>query len=410
MALTKYSTKYCQFIYNELGFIDAPLLTWSDKLLFVEVYALNYGMMTTGWKFNKKYTIYAKIKPYQPPLIYKEYGNNYNTFEEFYKEGFKKKFKKKPPSKSKEMKEVYDNEFISMDIHHYLESRDLDVYESENGIDKIKIVTENKKDVKKISELKKVVDAFRKTFGENIGLKTTYLPTTIRKDLHKNETKIIAPLNTNSGSTYRCDDMQIWRKEEVQKVTLHEMAHYYKLDFQLSPKQSFVLANKVLKVLPFTVIGTVNINEAYTEIVALLLNTAIVVYRKEWNRNKYLEALIMETKFSIFQAAKVLHMYGFRYLMDTKIINQQTSIFSYYIVKCALLYSLEDTLNFINGDPNIGSRRNKKKVIKDFTELVIESINNKNFIRQINQTISFIRANEGKSSIWSTMRMTCLDN
>lgn len=408
MALTKYSTKYCQFIYKYLGFIDAPLLPWSDKLAFVEAYVMNYGGISNNWKFNKKYTIYAQIKPNQPPLIYHEYKHKY-TFPEFYKRGFTHRYNKKPPSKSKEMRELYENNFVSMDIHHYLESRDLTVYQSNNKLDKITIVTDNENDLKRIAKLKRVADAFRKTFNEKQGLKTTYYPTSIRKNLHKKETKILAPLNTNSGSTYRCNDMQIWRREEMQKVTLHEMAHYYKLDFQLSPKQSFVLANRVLKVLPFTVVGTVNINEAYTEIIALLLNTAIVVANKEWDRNKYLEALIMETKFSIFQAAKVLHMYGFRYLMDTKIINQQTSIFSYYIVKCALLYSLKDTLNFINGDPNIGSRRNKKKVVNDFTELVIESLNDKNFIRQINKTLAFIRENEGNSSIWSSMRMTLLE-
>ncbi len=93
-------------------------------------------------------------------------------------------------------------------------------------------------------------------------------------------------------------------------------------------------------------------NEAYTECVADILNTMFVA--AVLGSLNCLELLDVERRWAVFQAAKVLHHYGFPSLKaflrsspdkGTRLV-QTSSVFSYLILRAALLFHLDDFLEF----------------------------------------------------------------
>ena len=126
------------------------------------------------------------------------------------------------------------------------------------------------------------------------------------------------------------------------------------------------------------------INEAYTEILANILNIIISIteyylMKKRNENNNYVELdknilnkyFLLELKFSMYQLNKIYEFINNDNIdnknnkEDRKLI-QNTSVFSYYVVKCQLFYNLKKLLNKLN-------YKNTKKLINikyniDFTE------------------------------------------
>ena len=177
-----------------------------------------------------------------------------------------------------------------------------------------------------------------------------------------------SPLEINTGATYRntCDTVTIWRMEEALKTFVHEMMHGFGWDFDYHP--SIVPHSAVHRWVTthFHVDPKIEIRlyEAYVETWATLLNVYLSVLYAAPNesldtlRVYICDQLAREQRWAVFQVAKVLYHSGFeswgsfcRLAHSSSSssspttppfpFSQTTSVFSYFIVRGALLWDIQ---------------------------------------------------------------------
>lgn len=212
------------------------------------------------------------------------------------------------------------------------------------------------------------------------------------KKLMNKDTKILGPREINSGFAERNKKICIFRSEELNKVLVHELIHYLDLDLHYVDFKDFY---NFFNISPNQ---TVLLNEAYTEIIAILINSIIDSPNITSNRT----ILNNELKFSFYQVAKILIFYGFtdaneffQANTNTK-FKQKTSIFSYFIVKTLLLYNLNTFLELYY----------KKQINRgNFKELILKLIDAK-FIKIVNKFMVYIKTHKQNYTLYNTLQMT----
>ena len=178
---------------------------------------------------------------------------------------------------------------------------------------------------------------------KNANINISYALTNHKKELP--EYKILGPASINSGVTiHRFNGdihITLYRQEESDKVLLHELIHYLKLDFALCDND--FINNIILD--EFNIINNmkyVNLFEAYTDSIAIIFNSILNCILLNENINNYFQ---MELNFIESQMNNILNFFQFKSpaeLLDKKskkLINQNTSVLSYYILKYFLIIS-----------------------------------------------------------------------
>ena len=213
----------------------------------------------------------------------------------------------------------------------------------------------------------------------------------------------LGPENANSGLTTLCNTINeicIYRKEEFFKLFIHECFHAFSLDFSSFSQKEI---NQKIKSL-FPIYSEYNIYEAYTEFWANILNCAVISYfclkppKKKVSEEKekhieeklfetftlYLDFCIqMERMFSLFQMVKILSTFTLKYndlyenneeskkLRET-MYREETSIFSYYILKTILLYYYVSFLKWCNENNSILYRFSEHKQQHKYSKKIQE--------------------------------------
>ena len=167
--------------------------------------------------------------------------------------------------------------------------------------------------------------------------------------------EIFSPDSINSGgTTHGANETYIilFRKEESDKVLVHELIHYLKLDFSMSNvywRNINGINNRVIS--EFNVSPSyqyINLFEALTDTLAIAFNSICncIITKSDINDYFYTELIYSRTI-----AGNVLKHAGFRNisdLMDTSQVNelkQSTSVLAYYILKCSLLNNTDIVLS-----------------------------------------------------------------
>jgi len=225
------------------------------------------------------------------------------------------------------------------------------------------------------------------TLNINIDIFMTPFKKTISKD-----TKILTSREVNSGFTSHNYKICIYRKEELNKVLVHELIHYLELDLD---EVEFVDFYKYFNISPST---DIKLNEAYTEILALVFNS-IIMSNSVAESKKILNS---ELKFSLYQVGKILNLYEFVNALEffqpnnNNKFNQTTSVFSYFIVKTILLFNLNTFLELYY----------KQKINKyNFKKIVLSNIDYE-LTKIIDVFIKYIRMNKKDDKLFKTLRMT----
>lgn len=215
--------------------------------------------------------------------------------------------------------------------------------------------------------------------------------TPFKKKITKN-TKILTSCEINSGFTSHNYKICIYRKEELNKVLVHELIHYLELDLN---EVEFTDFYKHFNISPS---NEIQLNEAYTEILALVFNS-IIISKTVSECKKILNS---ELKFSLYQVGKILNIYKFVNALDffqpnnNNKFNQTTSVFSYFIVKTILLFNLNTFLELYY----------KQKINKyNFKKIVLSNIDYE-LIKIIDVFIKYIRMNKKDDKLFNTLRMT----
>lgn len=210
------------------------------------------------------------------------------------------------------------------------------------------------------------------------------------------------PDNINSGATIPGNFIYIYRKEELIKVLFHELIHYLKLD--MNDHQNYfmsIYSNINLKA------DMINPNEAYTELLALLL---LNIWEHNYlnvdiELNNYVnKKLTLELGWSYYQISKILKYFkcynSYEELFTTKCqFIQKTNVLSYFFLKTYFLQNI----NIILKDFSINSLKINLSIVKSILQNT--NLRDQYFSNNINKTLKIYDQMKIKDSY--SMRMTC---
>jgi len=212
----------------------------------------------------------------------------------------------------------------------------------------------------------------------------------------KHNDNILGPREINSGFSISKKILCVYRTEELNKVLVHELIHYLELDLD---DVKFPNISSHFNINPNT--KFIRINEAYTEILAIMINTIINTPNISCTK----QILDYELTYSCYQVAKILNLANFDTSYDffynkydgKNKFKQNTSIFSYFILKTALLYNLD---SFLDGYLNNTIHQ------YNFIDFILNQFSLE-YINTINDFMNYIKNMKDKSNLYYTLRMTC---
>ncbi len=203
----------------------------------------------------------------------------------------------------------------------------------------------------------------------------------------------------NGGSCWSSPsecDITVWRKEEIIKVSIHELIHGLSYDY----KQDSSDIVKHYKNRYGITSPKMNTFEAYTEIYAELIHCYLLarfirdIIPKSNSYQVFDTFVGTEIEFSKYQSNKVLSL-----LKQDKDVNKETNVTAYYLIKTELYCDLDGFLLFsLNNNDNFIKLKDKSKYLaylKGINELNINELN-------INKKIK-------SDYLLKTTRMTCLE-
>ena len=186
-------------------------------------------------------------------------------------------------------------------------------------------------------------------------------------------------------------DITVWRKEEIVKVSIHELIHGLSYDYkQDTPdiiehyKERYGISSPKM-----------NTFEAYTEIWAELIHCYLVarlISSKDRPKCYHIfDAFVStEIEFSKFQSNKVLEL-----LKLNKDVNKETNVTAYYLIKTELYSSLNNFLQFcLNNNDNFIKLKDKIKYLE--------------YLKKTKQLL-IKKFNTTSDYLLQTTRMTCLE-
>jgi hypothetical protein len=144
------------------------------------------------------------------------------------------------------------------------------------------------------------------------------------------------------SSSTECD-ITVWRKEEILKVTIHELIHGLSYDYKKDT--SDIIQHYQTK---YGITSPkMNTFEAYTEIFAELIHCYLltrfihVLYPSVQQCDLFSFMVSIEHQFSQMQASKVLEL-----LQHDQDVNKETNVTAYYLIKTELYNDLSNFLKF----------------------------------------------------------------
>jgi hypothetical protein len=237
--------------------------------------------------------------------------------------------------------------------------------------------------------------------------------TPFKKQIPDNYIKL-GPKEINSGSSGGYPDtIDIWRDEELTKLLLHET--YHNLDLDSKFLEYGDLVNKIKQRSDVSDSTRILINEAITEISAVIVNCILCSIENNLGFDKFIEYLDLERKYSLFQVAKILTHFGYRNANDffnpkekKYLFSQSTSVFSYFLVKTAILYNLDMYIKFFR--INFDRFKINTKLVGKIQKLLYKLIYDNNYISEINNYINFLNKNKIDRNLKMSLRMTCISS
>lgn len=411
LKIDKYSKKCIEnnkLIYK-LNTFTHPLLTILDEI-FNETLQIKNDIKITNEKTLRKL---HGTKQY--PLIYLHYlesnkdNKNQLSFKEFYnyytenplenknlleKESRIKDIIFNPMKDRKKLHEnVYNNNFISIDIQQIIETNDIFYKEIQLNKNKICIYELDKKvNLELVFFIINFMENLAKKFNIKYNPIDLTLLLTSQKKLITND-RFLGPENINSGSTYFNENVFIWRIEEIYKVLIHELIHFFGFDYKLF--MNSLSTNHENK---HCINGEDRENEAYTESFALITHTFIL---SKFLKLSFFDLFNYEINFSLYQCKKILDFFKIEDIKDIIFnkeclnpIYQKTAVFSYFFIKTSLILNLKNIMDFIL----------KNKNISEFHKLIEKSLES-----EVMYIINNIQIPDENNFFNNTMRMTCLE-
>lgn len=306
---------------------------------------------------------------------------------------------------------LYNNPFMPIDVQYDAEYHTLDYnkYASSDGsVIHLYTYSHKKHDID-IDLLFNIIKIMQKISKSNDPVKLIIFNSDKQKKINKYKTecncKHLAPINVNTGSTVKLQYIKIWRNEELYKVLIHELVHFFSIDMDFYRQQVEHCDKKIKKIFNITDDSVDFLNESYTEIIALFIHTSYISYISKID---LFLLLWLEVSFTMLQISKIISYYD---LQNSKCviknapdcnqnsISQSTSVLSYYIIKGCVLYNMPTILTFVDKNVIFDERE------MEYLDIVKKSIENNKFHNEINVRIKNL---SNYKYMLDTLRMTCL--
>jgi hypothetical protein len=306
---------------------------------------------------------------------------------------------------------LYENPFVSIDIQQHAETNDMTyvVYKTEmnDNIHIYYIDDAHKPNINLITciinMMRQIAELLTKTKVNkpvNLTIFAGLQKKIITQINHKD--KRLYPENINSGSSNGIN-INIWRYEELNKVLIHELIHYFEIDFYIADKNYLSIEKFIQN--NYCVSGIDRSNESFTETLAIIIHSILM---SEYLSMDLSSILHIEATYSLFQVFKILSLFGIKdikdvYKTDSCVYNvtQNTSVFSYYIIKCAMLINIDLFLEYL--ETNIPVKNN----IKNYNNLLDTIMSNFKTIYE-NKSMSSLFNKSENEYINNNMRMSCI--
>jgi hypothetical protein len=249
----------------------------------------------------------------------------------------------------------------------------------------------------------------------------------LKKKLPKMRDTTLDTENVNSGFTtfYHSGNKNIviFRDEEMDKLIIHELIHFYYLDFHLLDINlaDFLNVSNSIEFIP---------NESYTETITILIHCELLALEIQGNNistskimDLAMELLAREILFGLFQCAKILYHYNYHHI-DNFILNninnihqaytnnfRQTScLLSYFFIKTSLLANFNQLINFLkeNFISSINLKISDSEETKTKYKLLIKnSLENLEYQQQIQVYLNFIATNVVSEKKRKSIKKSC---
>lgn len=322
-----------------------------------------------------------------------------------------------PLDKSNNFAFLHNNPFVPSEVFKFIEDNELHrINYKINSINLNVYSTPNKNvDIQKIIH---IVTFMTRLANPNIikEININVLNCGFYKDITNIDPKNgleLGPVNINSGSSIRGRQISFWRVEEIDKVLIHELMHFFGLDIMDEAKNG-ALDNYSKN---FRVMGSkILLNESYTEAVAIIIHTLYILSKLDetYTSDGFKKLFLWEVNFSLFQAAKILNHYNITTLSQLDItqskdeiyVVQSTSVFSYYLIKVALLLKFNNLIKFFINTELI--KFNNDKIV-EFVQLIDQAYKSNTLQKCIKFYRKQINNNSNNDFISKTLRMSCLE-
>jgi hypothetical protein len=171
-------------------------------------------------------------------------------------------------------------------------------------------------------------------------MKIYWFPTEYKKQMPANK-KSLDVEEINSACTFHFPEnsfIAIYRLEEAPKVLYHELIHYFELDniIPIDEDQEYIKR--------FNLRSPCLLRETYCEIMGLLLNIEDISNRQDEDFDKLYK---IEYAFSLLQTQKILDFYNIRNENEFHRLISNTNVFTYFILKTAVLLSIKNPVDFL---------------------------------------------------------------
>lgn len=306
-----------------------------------------------------------------------------------------------------EIKKIfYNNNFVSIDILYELENNDLKHIFIDNDDYKLSLYyydIDNNDDniddyIKNIISIIYIIKTINEIFNISKIKKYNVIIFLAKQRKHL-FADMITQMNINSGSSMMATFVTLWRKEEYEKVLIHELCHYIGIDHNIYTNNDIKSIND-----QFNIVGINHINESYNETIASIINMCWKSYKLKFDLQKIYD---YEMKFLLLQTAKYIDFFKGIKADDLFTINilQNTSGLSYIVFKMILFYNINDFMNLIL-ENNIKCDDDNK--ILKYKHFLKDKINIKSYIGLIDVFLKEIKKINKDKFIYKTFRMSAI--
>ena len=266
---------------------------------------------------------------------------------------------------------IYMDKKVIQYIHKYIHHRHILNYNNIN----ITINSKTENITKKfINNILNIITNLQNLMQNYKSLNIIFYLTELKKQFPRNRKTILGPYHVNSGLTIHGNPKNtiiIFRKEELYKVLIHELMHDFGCDMKLfNPMYNKIITNK------YNIENSnfINVNESYVELITELIYLTYIAKKGNKKIGSVKKMYNDELKYSITKCKQILNHNGVQKLDGHISFRQNSNVLSYYIFKTALLYNIDESINFLENIHNYTIKNEDE--CYNYCKLVINSVDN----------------------------------